>query len=180
MLLLWLKVLFLPKNNDFLKKKGISKIKGVLVLKVYFLKLYMFVFIWYLILECYSMGVWGLWVFYILWKLMLSIYKHACSTAIPSSLWWKQLLLNVISSQQILCTWYAMELPVFALNGFQRMRAFPFTFKWYSVLKRICILLRRSFFNFFINVFSMCYCCCFTASSLVTNLRYNCSINHND
>ena len=47
-LLLWVKVLFWPKNADFLQKKknaDISKIKKVLVLTVYFLKLHMDVYL---------------------------------------------------------------------------------------------------------------------------------------
>ena len=46
-LLLWVKVLFLPKNTDFLHKKKActSRIKGVLVLKGIFLKLHMCVYL---------------------------------------------------------------------------------------------------------------------------------------
>ena len=104
------------------------------------------------------MGICGLWGFYIKWRLVLSIHQYICSTTLP----WK-LFLNIISSQmmtqQVFSTWQAIKLTLSIFNDFHRMRAFPFNFKRYSILKRTFILLRWRLFNFIVNVFSMYYWC---------------------
>ena len=87
---------------------------------------------------------------HILWRLMLSIYKHACSTT----------LCMFNKDSNIKCLWTSFfprwKLPLLVFNGVYRISAFGFTFKR-------CSLLKRSFFNLIVNVFFMYYCCCITA-----------------
>lgn len=56
-------------------------------------------------------------------------------------------------------TWHEIKLSLLVFSCFHSIRYFSVNFTQYSVLKRICILLRRSFRSFHVNVLSMYYCC---------------------
>ena len=78
--------------------------------------------------------------------LMLSI-EH-CRTSMLNNI----LLVKTANIDQVFSLRETMKLTRLVFNGIYRMKIFWFTFSYYFVLKRSCILLRRKFHNFFITV----------------------------